>query len=59
MNLLANRDTFIKQVTGEQWQLITAALLGLVLLLLVGFLPQQDLHNAAHDARHSVSFPCH
>ncbi|MCP5421107.1 MAG: CbtB-domain containing protein [Gammaproteobacteria bacterium] len=35
-----------------------AALLGLVILYGVGFAPLAA-HNAAHDARHSVAFPCH
>ena len=36
-----------------------AALLGLLLVLGVGFAGPQVLHNAAHDSRHSFSFPCH
>ncbi|HEB55019.1 MAG TPA: CbtB-domain containing protein [Gammaproteobacteria bacterium] len=38
-----------------------AVLLGLVILYGVGFaLGQGDvLHNAAHDTRHTMVFPCH
>lgn len=36
-----------------------AAGLGLVLLYGVGFAPTVELHNAAHDSRHSAAFPCH
>ena len=36
-----------------------AALLGAFLLWGVGFSPIAALHNAAHDARHSLTFPCH
>ncbi len=36
-----------------------AALLGLSLVFLTGFAQPQLLHNAAHDTRHSLSFPCH
>ena len=36
-----------------------AALLGFLLVLGVGFAGPQVLHNAAHDSRHSFSFPCH
>ncbi len=32
---------------------------GLMLLFVVGFAGPQILHNAAHDGRHSLSFPCH
>ncbi len=36
-----------------------ALLLGLGLVLLMGFAGPQVIHNAAHDTRHSLSFPCH
>ena len=36
-----------------------AALLGVLLLYGVGFAGSSAMHNAAHDSRHSLSFPCH
>lgn len=36
-----------------------AALLGGFLVWMVGFSPIAALHNAAHDTRHSMAFPCH
>ena len=36
-----------------------AALLGLFVLWGVGFSHIPALHNAAHDTRHSLAFPCH
>ena len=36
-----------------------AGMLGLVLLYAAGFAETAALHNAAHDGRHSASFPCH
>ncbi len=36
---------------------LVAGLLGAFILLGVGF--AQVTHGAAHDSRHSVSFPCH
>lgn len=36
-----------------------AALLGAFLVWGVGFSPIMALHNAAHDTRHSMAFPCH
>jgi Probable cobalt transporter subunit (CbtB). len=36
-----------------------AGLLGLGLLYAAGFAETAQLHNAAHDGRHSASFPCH
>ncbi len=36
-----------------------AILLGMMLVLLVGFAPIAEVHNTAHDTRHSAAFPCH
>jgi len=36
-----------------------AALLGLMLLGVLGFAHVDVIHNAAHDVRHSASVPCH
>lgn len=38
---------------------VLAVLLGAALLYGVGFADTTVLHNAAHDGRHSASFPCH
>jgi cobalt transporter subunit CbtB len=36
-----------------------AGMLGLGLIYIAGFAETSALHNAAHDGRHSASFPCH
>ena len=36
-----------------------AALLGVAVIWGVGFSHIPALHNAAHDTRHSMAFPCH
>ena len=41
------------------WPAIGAALLGLALLYLAGFAGPHSVHEAAHDARHGMNFPCH
>ena len=38
---------------------VIAALLGVFILYGVGFATIPALHNAAHDARHALAFPCH
>lgn len=40
---------------------VTPFLLGLIILAGVGFVQGTNnaVHNAAHDTRHSMSFPCH
>ncbi len=32
---------------------------GAIVLFAVGFLPMEAAHNAAHDTRHALAFPCH
>jgi cobalt transporter subunit CbtB len=36
-----------------------AVVLGAVLIFGAGFSSRIELHNAAHDGRHSAGFPCH
>jgi cobalt transporter subunit CbtB len=36
-----------------------AALLGLFVVGFAGFSHISAVHNAAHDVRHSLAFPCH
>lgn len=38
---------------------LSAMAAGLALVLIVGFAPVPEMHNAAHDTRHTASFPCH
>ncbi|WP_109366576.1 CbtB domain-containing protein [Ochrobactrum soli] len=39
--------------------LFASALLGMILVGGVGFLGSPSIHDAAHDTRHMLSFPCH
>ncbi|AOO80634.1 cobalt transporter subunit CbtB [Bosea sp. OK403] len=38
---------------------LAALLLGSVLIFTVGFAHSSSVHNAAHDTRHTLAFPCH
>jgi cobalt transporter subunit CbtB len=38
---------------------VVALVAGMMLVATVGFAHPELLHNAAHDWRHSMSFPCH
>ncbi len=38
---------------------LLAILTGLMLVLMVGFAPMPEVHNATHDTRHTAGFPCH
>jgi cobalt transporter subunit CbtB len=47
---------------GRQSRLLQLALAGLLGVFIVGFVGFSHLdvvHNAAHDYRHSMAFPCH
>ena len=39
-------------------QLALAGVLGLCIVWLTGFSNMEATHNAAHDHRHSLAFPC-
>ena len=38
---------------------LLAVLLGAILIYGVGFTEIEGVHDAAHDSRHALSFPCH
>lgn len=38
---------------------VTLIGIGILLVFITGFAHPQVLHDAAHDSRHALSFPCH
>jgi cobalt transporter subunit CbtB len=38
---------------------LLAFAMGVAFLFVVGFAQPHLIHNAAHDTRHALSFPCH
>jgi len=40
-------------------QTLGACMFGALVLFAVGFMPMDAAHNAAHDTRHTLAFPCH
>ena len=53
----ASPDTI--RTVRRLWPLFFAALLGVSIIYGVGLANSSALHNAAHDTRHSLAFPCH
>jgi cobalt transporter subunit CbtB len=53
--------TLGKQVSASSraMQLALAGLIGVFILGFTGFSHMEAAHNAAHDYRHSMAFPCH
>ena len=48
-----------KTITSFRLQIFAALIFGVVIIFAVGFAPMSVAHNAAHDVRHSLAFPCH
>ena len=44
---------------GRALPIAFAALFGALLIAGTGFAHTEAVHNAAHDTRHSLAFPCH
>lgn len=57
--LVLNPSTARRRAIPAVLQIAAAALLGLVMVYATGFSTSVNAHNAAHDGRHSHSFPCH
>ena len=53
--VLSRSDAFKNSILPS----LLAAALGLALIYGAGFAQTAQLHNAAHDGRHSAGFPCH
>ena len=55
----APSTTATRQGVGTVAAVMSALLLGVFILYGAGFAGANVLHNAAHDGRHSFTFPCH
>lgn len=44
---------------AEALSIAAAGLLGLGLIFAAGFAQATAVHDAAHDQRHAIAFPCH
>ncbi len=51
-------QTNAKETSKSTITLLTV-MAGLLLVYVVGLSAPVQLHNAAHDVRHSAAFPCH
>ncbi len=54
----------VQNLTGTMslstvYAVAAAVVVGVFIIGAVGFAGSEILHNAAHDVRHSLSFPCH
>jgi cobalt transporter subunit CbtB len=49
----------VYRTLSAPWAAVATFILGLAIVYVVGFAGAETIHNAAHDARHSLNFPCH
>lgn len=56
---VANTSASAQPVAEKYTAVALASLVGVVMLFVAGFAETSVLHSAAHDSRHSVTFPCH
>lgn len=57
-NLLAQIQTGVIP-WATVYAIMAAVLTGVFIISAVGFAGPEVLHNAAHDIRHGLAFPCH
>ena len=55
----AQADALSSVQSSSVKQALVALVFGFAVLFIVGFMPVEAAHNAAHDARHALAFPCH
>lgn len=56
---VAQQQQVSTQAASSLGQTAAAMMFGVLVLFAVGFAPMDAAHNAAHDARHALAFPCH
>jgi len=58
-NVISDQSVSSKVTLSPLMQTFGALVFGAAVLFAVGFMPMDAAHNAAHDTRHSLAFPCH
>jgi len=58
-HVTVNQQDKVKPAISALTQNVAALAFGVIVLFAVGFLPTDAAHNAAHDTRHTLAFPCH
>lgn len=60
MNSQVSVSQSVATSASSTWvQTLGALVFGAAIIFAVGFLPMEAAHNAAHDTRHAMAFPCH
>lgn len=57
---MATSTIAMRETRAAAWKVaLPVFLAGVFLVYVVGMAQTAPIHNAAHDTRHSLSFPCH
>lgn len=56
---MTTKTTAIARPDTDILAIALAALMGAALIFVAGFANSATIHDAAHDQRHAVGFPCH
>ena len=59
MNIAATNSVRVATRHSPKLFAMLALVAGLGIVFLTGFAGSATLHNAAHDTRHAMAFPCH
>ncbi|WP_053981241.1 CbtB domain-containing protein [Marinagarivorans algicola] len=59
MHTIVDSQVYSKPITAVLIQNAAVFTFGAIMVLAVGFMPMSAAHNAAHDTRHALAFPCH
>jgi cobalt transporter subunit CbtB len=59
LDAAVGRPAVASSSSGTLLAAMVALVLGLALVYTTGFAAPSALHNAAHDTRHALSYPCH
>lgn len=57
--VISDQVSLPKSSVSSAMQSLSALAFGVIIIFAVGFMPVDAAHNAAHDTRHSLAFPCH
>ncbi|MFT7372735.1 MAG: cobalt transporter subunit CbtB [Oleiphilaceae bacterium] len=58
-HVISDQTISSKSAISSAMQTFGALTFGVIMIFAVGFMPVDAAHNAAHDTRHSLAFPCH
>ena len=56
---MTTKTTALAAANTEILAIALAALMGVGLIFVAGFANSATIHDAAHDQRHAIGFPCH